>query len=534
MRANGVGTRVFGALALAAVSVGAQAQFSHQLLVHPKAAALGNAVTADPPGIMAIRRNPAGLSRLEGRQWELGGAMPMTQFDAEFTVPEEGCDVFGIECAENDPVANSKSSTDVGANYIPGIGLMESAAPVAPFNAGFSVQPPGSKLTFGNAAFIENSGGFSREEDDPGRYQPTQAAIQRITYLSPTVSYEVNDEWTVGAGIHFSHQGIEVNQLTRAPNMLVGVGATLQDAFGCDEEAQEPLAPWLALCGGKIGPFQDIGNVNFRAEESLSTSYKVGVLWEPTDWFTWGAQYSSGDDMNLKGDFQIDYTEDWAAFWQSVNSSVLGAIGAAILSLPSGVPKEEGHVSIKESYPQHFSTGVSMRVLPFLTLNADMDYVDLSSQKYLELKFDRELEFLNAARILSPEKATPTSLKIGREFTDVWNLGYGATLHVNDRLDLRAGAQKRSTVIPKGAESLFSPIGDGTMYGVGLGYRWSKDTQIDMSLSRMKSTQNIPADSSCNINCTNITNIVYNPYAGLDVKTETTLTFANLTIRSRF
>ncbi len=177
---------------------------------------------------------------------------------------------------------------------------------------------------------------------------------------------------------------------------------------------------------------------------------------------------------------------------------------------------------------------MSVRVLPFLTLNADLDYVDLASQKYLKLQFDRELEFLNAARILSPEKATPTSLKIAREFTDIWNLGYGATLHVNDRLDLRAGAQHRSSVIPKGAESLFSPIGDGTMYGMGLGYRWSKNTQIDMSLSQFKSTQNIPADSSCNINCTDITNIVYNPYAGLDVKTETTITFANLSIRTRF
>ena len=536
MRRIGVGKSLSCALAMAMASSVAQAQFTHQLLVHPKAAALGNAVTADPPGLMAIRRNPAGLTRMDGRQMEFGAAIVDTLFEATFEVPDEGCDIFGIECEENDPVANTKSSSDTGANYIPGIGIMEgSAGPgPAPFNAAFSVQQPGSRLTFGNAAFVENSGGFVRDEDDPGRFQPQRAAIQRLTYLSPTVAYEINDSWSVGAGIHFSHQGIEADQRTRAPNMLVGVGRTLQDAFDCDEEGQEPLAPWLALCGGRIGPFEEIGNFNFRAEDSLSTSYRVGVLWEPTDWFTWGAQFSSGDSMELEGDFQLDYTEDWSGFWQSVNSSVLGAIGAAILSLPSGVPQETGNLTIKETYPQQFSTGISARVLPFLTLNADMDYVDLSGQKFLELEFDRELEFLNAARILSPDKATPTTLKIGREFEDVVNFGYGATLHATDRLDLRAGVQFRDRVMPSDTKSLFSPIGDMTMYGVGAGYEWSKNTHIDVSASMFRSTMDIPANSSCNINCDNITNIVYNPYAGLDVSTSTRIRMANLTIRSRF
>lgn len=41
--------------------------FQNITLGDPKALALGNAVTADPPGIDAIHFNPAGLARLKGR-----------------------------------------------------------------------------------------------------------------------------------------------------------------------------------------------------------------------------------------------------------------------------------------------------------------------------------------------------------------------------------------------------------------------------------------------------------------------------------
>lgn len=523
------------ACSLFLVSIPASAQFSHHVVVHPKAAALGNAVTADPPGIMAIRRNPAGLTRLPGRQLELSGSLVDLAFEADFHAPED-CAIFGISCAENDPVAGQRSRTTQFPVFLPGFGLLElpDGPDPAPLGVGFSVQKPGSRLTFANAAFLENAAGFYREENDPARYQPQAAVIQRFTYFSPTVAYQVTDNFSAAAGIHFSHQGFEVNQSTRAPNMLLGVAETLQDAFGCDEEQQEPLAPWLALCGGKVGPWEDIGVLNISMQESLSISYQMGVLWEPVDWFSWGANYSSGDRMNLKGTYELDYTQDWSGFWQSVNSSVLGAIGSAILSLPSGLPRESGYVTSRQSYPQQFSTGVSLRVLPFLTLNADVDFVDLSSHDELRFDFDRELEFLNAARILSPDNATPTSLSINQGFEDVWNFGFGATLHATDRLDLRAGVQFRDDAIPDDQKSLFFPIGEMTMYGAGFGYRWSENTVVDASISFMRSREFTPANGSCNMNCDNITNIIYNPYAGLDVGQETTIRQAGLAFRTRF
>ena len=420
------------------------------------------------------------------------------------------------------------------ALYVPGYGILRlPPGPALAPSAGISVSPPGSKLTFANAFYLPMAAGFYREKSDPARYQPQAAALQRTTYLSPSVGYEINDEWSVGAGIHLSQMGIAADQYMRAPNMLLGVAEILQDAFSC-ETGNEPLQPWLALCGGNVGPWDDIGAMHLDVQETVSPTFALGVTWEPTPWFAWGASYTSESDMNLKGTFEIQYTDDWAGFWQSVNGSILGAIGSAILSLPSGAPREAGNVTMDLTYPQHFQTGISLKSTPWTTLNVDIGWTDFSQWDAFLFKFDRNLEFLNAARILSPDNATPSTLRLPLNFTDQWNWSVGGELHVSERLDLRAGVEFRDSVIPDDQRQVMVPFGGARLYSVGLGYRWDKDTEIDMNLSYLHSVETIPADTSCNVNCDNITNIIYNPYAGLDVKTSLRIVMAGLSFRTKF
>ncbi len=533
--------RILGAMIAATISCGVEAQLTQNLTIHPKALALGNAVTADPPGIMSIHYNPAGLTKLDDRQLEVNLMGIYLDIDADFTAPE-GYEIFGIDGLEEDPltgkqrdpVANKRSHTNNVALYVPGYGILRlPPGPALAPSAGISVSPPGSKLTFANAFYLPMAAGFYREKSDPARYQPQAAALQRTTYLSPSVGYEINDEWSVGAGIHLSQMGIAADQYMRAPNMLLGVAEILQDAFSC-ETGNEPLQPWLALCGGNVGPWDDIGAMNLDVQETVSPTFALGVTWEPTPWFAWGASYTSESDMNLKGTFEIQYTDDWAGFWQSVNGSILGAIGSAILSLPSGAPREAGNVTMDLTYPQHFQTGISLKSTPWTTLNVDIGWTDFSQWDAFLFKFDRNLEFLNAARILSPDNATPSTLRLPLNFTDQWNWSVGGELHVSERLDLRAGVEFRDSVIPDDQRQVMVPFGGARLYSVGLGYRWDKDTEIDMNLSYLHSVETIPADTSCNVNCDNITNIIYNPYAGLDVKTSLRIVMAGLSFRTKF
>jgi long-subunit fatty acid transport protein len=532
--------RMLGALLAASLSGGAEAQLTQNLTLHPKALALGNAVTADPPGLMAIHYNPAGLTKLDGRQLEVNLMNVYLDIDADFSAPE-GYEIFGIDGLETDPmtgkqrdpVANSSSHTNNVALYVPGFGILRAPpGPAVAPSAGISINPPGSKLTFGNMFYLPMAAGFYRKKNDPGRYMPQATALQRTTYLSPTIGYKINDRWSVGGGIHISHMGLAVDQYMRAPNLLLGVAETLQTAFNC-ESGDEPLQPWLALCGGNIGPWDDIGVLSLNLQETVSPTYALGIMWEPRDWFSWGASYTSEARMNMKGTFEIQYTEDWSGFWQRLNNSVLGAISSAILSLPSGAPREAGNVSMDLTYPQHFQTGISVDVHPKLTLNADIGWTDFAQWDSFNLRFDRNLEFLGAARILSTN-ATQSTLSLPMGFTDQWNWAFGMEFHASPRLDLRAGVEIRDSVIPDDQRQILAPFGGANLYSVGMGYRWDKDTEIDLNLSYLQSIETIPANGSCNLNCDNITNIIYNPYAGLDVKTSLRAVVAGLSFRTKF
>src|SRR5690606_34745364 len=149
-------------------------------------------------------------------------------------------------------------------------------------------------------------------------------------YLSPTFGYEINDEWSVGAGVNFSYHAIAIDMMARAPNMLMGVTEVLQDAIDCQDK-REPLMPFLGFCGGNVGPWDDVGSVSFAVQETLSPTFNIGVLWEPTDWFSWGASYTSEGKMKLKGDYELVYTDDWSGFWNSFSNSLIGSITGAIL-----------------------------------------------------------------------------------------------------------------------------------------------------------------------------------------------------------
>jgi long-subunit fatty acid transport protein len=118
--------------------------------------------------------------------------------------------------------------------------------------------------------------------------------------------------------------------------------------------------------------------------------------------------------------------------------------------------------------------------------------------------------------------------------TAEWNIGLGAEIHASSRLDLRAGVEIRDSVIPDNQRSIMAPFGGANLYSVGLGYRWSKSTELDVSLSYVQSIEYIPANGSSNANLDSLTNIIYNPYAGLDIKTSLRAVLAGISFRKQF
>lgn len=101
--------QILGALIAATMSCGAQAQLAQNLTIHPKALALGNAVTADPPGIMAIHYNPAGLTKLKDRQFEVNLLSIYLDIDADFNAPE-GYEILALMAWRSIPIPASSAT----------------------------------------------------------------------------------------------------------------------------------------------------------------------------------------------------------------------------------------------------------------------------------------------------------------------------------------------------------------------------------------------------------------------------------------
>jgi long-subunit fatty acid transport protein len=144
------------------------------------------------------------------------------------------------------------------------------------------------------------------------------------------------------------------------------------------------------------------------------------------------------------------------------------------------------------------------------------------------------LDVLTIASLFSPENATSTTIILDRGYESVWSWAVGVEYQVNDRLSLRMGYEPRPSAIPGNKADVLAPLGDAHLYGLGAGYQWDKDTVIDIGFNYLVSKQDIPARSSCNLNCSDIDSMVYNPYADLDVKTSVKAYVLALTYRTTF
>ena len=233
---------------LACFSFNVNAQLGQSMLLDPKALSLGNAVTADPPGMMSIHYNPAGLTKLDGRQIGFTLLNVILKSSAVFNLPEDYDGEGELLNFEDDPVIGHESEAIPGL-FIPGVGIFPLHLPVATVPSfGISINPPGSKFTFATATYLPMVAGFVKEApDDPGRYQAKQLAMQRVTYLSPSFGYKVNDELSVGASFLLSHQAFAIEQDARGVNILMAATELIQDAFGCEEGGggDDPLVPFI-------------------------------------------------------------------------------------------------------------------------------------------------------------------------------------------------------------------------------------------------------------------------------------------------
>jgi long-chain fatty acid transport protein len=245
-----------------------------------RATGQGEAFVAQADDASAIYYNPAGLSQLRGTEITSGGMISFPN--------------SRLQGAGDGAVMNTMSflphfyvSTDLGA-------------PQSPWRFGLGFNVP-----FGNAADFSKNGPF--------RYIATETSLS-VFNIQPTVSYQVNDQLSLGAGLNVYYGQTELNN-------------------------RVPVVPGTPSFDGRFHFYGDGTGLGGTA----------GLMWKITPQFTFGAVYRSPFRINFEGD--------------------------AVLKTPFG---NDGPHPANSSiqFPQSAAGGLAFRPIKKLKLEVDVEWTD--------------------------------------------------------------------------------------------------------------------------------------------------------------
>ncbi|MCG8316953.1 MAG: outer membrane protein transport protein [Pseudomonadales bacterium] len=511
-------------------------------LGNPKALGLGHAVTADPPGVDAVHFNPAGLTRIDGREQNIKLLVAQVNLSSTFGEPtlptpegkeiyynlNEGCqEEFPIADASNatqvisahnlcwgeDPVANTRVETGDPILMVPYSGIQETPVLAFPMG-GAALKLMGTNITFATAAYVPEGIGYTRDLDSSGAYQGHKVALTRLTYFSPSIGIELTDRLSVGLGVNLSYQGLAVQTNFRAPTLTLGYIRDLNNIEG------SPL-PDI-----DFGPYDNAGLLKMELEDAFSLGFNFGVLWQPKPWLTFGLVYHSESKADLRGDFEMENTELFFHTAESFKSS--GLLTGLLVGL-GGAPMnaqetERGKVKLEYTVPQNMALGISLQVLPHVKLNIDYKWADYSAWDALTFEFDKNVDFLSLGTAISNaagyDLTTPSSMVITRQYEDTFSWAIGIEYQWDFRWQLRAGYEPRRSAIPNDRTDLIFPIGGADLYTLGIGWQYDKETHVDAAIAYLYSKTSTAACESENANSCVEGNVVYNPYYSMPFENE--------------
>ena len=506
-------------VALYMTALAAQAGVTDNLATSATAKAMGNAVTADPPGIESIHFNPAGLARLKGTH-NIDTVFVASIRNPNHFVTAPDIDIGGFK---DDPINGMSSGPVRQAVAIPFLGVPKARLPgVMVPGLGFTYNAPGSKWTFGTLAYLSQAMSVDRTKDpnDPARFDGRLVHLQRLNYLSPTAAYQFSDTLRIGVAVPIAYANFAINTDFRAPNKLLGTVGQLQRAMCPDGNGTVIDTLTFGLCGGgpeaMVDPFKRAANIDFDMHTSFDPTFNIGILWEPKKWFALGVVYQGGSDTAFRGRYTVHADPMLRGFVRGLNSSLLGPIVGAVTGMPSDIPEyQSGNMSARIPFPWRLQAGIKLMATDYVQLNADVSYADWNKWSQLTFEFDQSVKLLEMARLFGYANSRQATFKMG--FKSVVNYSFGTQINVTKKISLRAGYEPRKSSIPGNQMSLLAPLPDTKLKSLGLRYKFDDGGEVNLTGSYIKGSYNIPARSDCNLNCDDFFNLIYNPYAATTV-----------------
>ncbi len=517
----------------------ARAAFVEQMAIDAKAISLANTCTADPPGLMSIHYNPAGLSNLpEGQVFGQGVTLPWLSVSRKFNADPKFGGFFGQwgpqEGQIHDPLDGTSDTNSSGMMYVP-IYNKTIKFLIAP-TMGVSYRKPESRWTFAVGNYVPYGGGFNFNGDGPSAWNGRSLALQHLIYAAPAASYKLTPDLSLGMSVGMGQTAMRMHMNMRSPNELVALTKVLGDAT---QNLEIPVLSELTLpppwFGGGIGPYDRVASLELQVRDDFSPNYNLGMLYTPEPWLTWGMTYQSEIDADLNGSYMFKYSDQWQRMMSWMGSSPLLLIVSGMFQLPTqGVPFQGGTLTATQKFPQRLQSGVAIKPGEKLKFLFDMNWVNWSVVQQDNFQTDQDIQLLQLVKMLG-YTGGHRNLIVQRHLKDTVSWGVGLEFEATRKLTLRCGYEYRPTSIRKNLADLLYFVPDLHNVGVGAGIRLPHETTLDIGLGCLFNTSyKIPSNSSTNSTSTDFWYPVYNPYAGLNIEQKTFIYLASLNLTMPF
>ncbi|MBF0102309.1 MAG: outer membrane protein transport protein [Desulfobacterales bacterium] len=492
----------------------AHAALFEQLAVSTKAISLSNTVTADPPGLMSVHYNPAGLSHFgEGSYVNF---MVVAGYLEKTIKLKQDENFDGFMEIKDDPLAGKEGTTRDLYIYVPFLGPI--TTPGGPASGGLTFRSPGSDITLAYAYYLPFGGGLiNKDENDPGRFAGKSLYLQHLVYAAPAISYQVNSKFSVGLTVAMGQTALGVKTDARAPSDMIALTKVVADATDIQDLPFVGEFIPLPMFGGGVGPYETVAGAKMNLRDEFSPSYNIGALWEPNDFFSFGLCYQSPIKAQLEGNYKLTYSEQMRKVIDWLGSTSLLRAMAEVLSIPSqSVPEQTGRILYKDlEFPQRVQFGVKVRPIKQLKLLADLHWSNWSVMKDNTLIFDQDIQLLQLVRLLGYQEGFRT-LTVERKMKDTWHWSIGSEVELKDWLCLRLGYEQRKTSVQHHLYDPMVPLPDLDIYGAGMGIHLKNDVEVDFALAyAVNKGYKVKNNGSTHLNSTYFADVVYNPYSGL-------------------
>jgi long-subunit fatty acid transport protein len=490
------------------------AKLYEQIPLNAKALSLANAVTANPPGHMAIHYNPAGLSFLgEGvlysQGFSMAGIIKKDQFKADPTVG-----INDTYRAVHDPVSDAITSGHARRVYFPWIGDFNMPFSMAPVPISFSYRQPYSKWTFAMGMYMPESWGYCHASGDPARFQGKSYYQQHLVYASPSISYQLSDRCSIGLSVAVGQSALGMNTDLRL------VSKSWADFL-------KPGGNGLTSRGPKINTFDKIAELDLSLRDDFAPSFNVGLIIEPFDQVTIAMSYNSPIYRRLKGDFKLSYSNKFLNEINYINPN-----NGTFHRLLSNLDKSEeiGKTILNNYYhPQQINLGIMFKANEHLRIIANANWKNWSSINKQLFEFSRNIDLFSIFNYGYDYPNNQLSYK--RDFDDVLNWGIGIEYQIKESLCIRMGYERR----PYGGQKEYFDLYTSpttNLIAAGFGIKQKNRVTIDFGMGYIfSSTYNISSGTSENMNATPP---LRNPYYGQNYTTSVQAFLLSLNISMPF